>query len=119
MSAIQANNENKTVFNIIMENGLPYKPFIIAETSVFTQKGNPEAAIVHLNITTDELDGVLDSFECKRTTIDDSQVYVDVGDYYIVGEHNSNLVTNSARDRTIAVKFYRNGNFLFWIGFND
>ncbi len=36
MSAIQANNENKTVFNIIMENGLPYKPFIIAETSLFT-----------------------------------------------------------------------------------
>ena len=66
MSAIQANNENKTVFNIIMDNGLPYKNIIRCETTLFKQEGNDRAGIIHLELPNpspidDELDHILNS----------------------------------------------------------
>lgn len=116
---IQTNNESKTAFNLNFDNGLPYKPVIRCETKVFHQKESENAAIIHLNILSGELDSVLNEFQCLRTVIDENEIYVDVGDYYIVGAHGSNLVVQSAREKTIAVKFYREGRFLFWIGFDD
>ena len=112
MSATQANNENKTVFNIVMENGLPYKPFIIAETSLFTQKGNKEAGIIHMELPDSVIDQQPELLERCRISLDSDDVYLDIGDYYIVGAHHSKFIMKSAEEKTLFISIYKHGNYL-------
>ncbi|WP_426057286.1 hypothetical protein [Janthinobacterium sp. PSPC2-1] len=116
MSAIQANNGNKTVFNIIMENGLPYKPFIIAKTILFKQDKNKNAGIIHMELPDSIIDQQPDLLQTCRISIDSDEVYLDIGDYYIVGEHHSKFITKSAEARTLFVSIYKHGIYL--AGFN-
>jgi hypothetical protein len=115
MSTIQTNNENKTVFNLYFDNGLPYKPVIRCETTLFTQQSNENAGIIHLELPNpspidDKLEEALKSH--KGVTIDEEEVFIDIGEFYIVGDHCSEFIWNSAEEKTLQVTIYKNGKFL-------
>lgn len=119
MSAIQANNENKTVFKIIMDNGLPYKNIIRCETTLFKQEGNDRAGIVHLELPNpspidNNLDYILSSHHGIR--LDEEQVFIDIGDYYIAGDHCSKFILQSAEEKTLFVTIYKNKKFIAGYG---
>lgn len=115
MSAIQTNNDNKTFFNLSFDNGLPYKPVIRCETTLFTQQSNENAGIIHLELPNpspidERLNEALKSH--NGVTIDEEEVFVDIGEFYIVGDHCSEFILRSAENKTLYVSIYKNGAFL-------
>jgi hypothetical protein len=114
MSTIETNNNNKTVFNLFFDNGLPYKPVIRCETTLFTQQNNENAGIIHLELPNPSpIDERLDeALERIKLTIDKEEVFIDIGEFYIVGDHCSEFIWKSAEEKTLYVSIYKNQVFL-------
>jgi len=110
---IKANNENNTVFNLRFENGLPYKPIIRAEPKLFAQKQNANAGVVRLEI--DEFPQGINPAEIsfQRLTIDNNEIYADIGGYYIVAWHGSDFIYKSAEKRTLFIGVYHKGDYVY------
>jgi hypothetical protein len=111
---IKTNNENKTVFNLSFANGLPYKPVIRCETTLFTQKNDENAGIIHLELPKlspidDRLGEILKHH--NGILIDEEEIFIDIGEFYIVGDHCSEFIWNSAEEKTLQVTIYKNGKF--------
>ena len=111
---ISTENKNNTVFNLSFDNGLPYKPVIRCEATLFTQKSNENAGIIHLEIPNPSpIDGKLDEVLKKiKLTIDKEEIFIDIGEFYIVGDHCSDFIWNSAEENTLYVSIYKNKVFL-------
>ncbi len=106
MSAIQANSENKTVFNLYFDNGLPYKPVIRGRTEVYKRK-DTGAAFVKIYVETDKVMPKHDFFEGQRVLVDEYEIFIDLGDSYLVGGHSSKLVLDSAKNKNLIVKVHQ------------
>ncbi len=44
--------------------------------------------------------------------IDQNEIYIDIGDYYIVGDHRSPFIWKSAEEKTLFISIYKNGKFI-------
>lgn len=117
MNTIQANNENKTVFKFYLENGLPYKPVVEADVKLFKQNGNKNAGLIHLNLKEIPAEVNLEQLKCHKLTVDQNEVYIDVGEHYIVGWHGSDFIYKSAEEKTLQVGIFRNEEFIMGVGF--
>ena len=94
--------KNKTKFNFELENGLPYKPVITSRVELYTQKFDKNAGVVDLHIK-EQLD---ESTVVHKVHVDEDYVYLDMGDFYIVGEHFSSFIYQSATNNTLGFRVF-------------
>lgn len=117
MSSIQTNIG--TNFNFKLENGLPYKPGINVDTKIFSQKQNKNAGIVHFILNPHSVGFDISNINIESINVDKDNIYLDIGNFYLIGENNSDLIYNSAENKTLVIKLYNNTEFLFAIGFDE
>ncbi len=103
---IQANNENKTVFNLSFANGLPYKPVIRGRTEVY-KRTDTGAAFVKIYFDDAQVIPKEKFYEGQRVLVDEEEIFIDLGDSYLVGSHLSQLVWNSANEGRLIVKVHQ------------
>jgi len=103
---IQANIENKTVFNLQFDNGLPYKPVIRGRTEVYRRK-DTGTAFVKIYVEDNQVMPTQNFFDGQRVMIDEEEIFIDLGGSYLVGSHSSQLVLNSAKEKTLIVKIHQ------------
>lgn len=106
MSAIQTNNDSKTVFNLYFDNGLPYKPVIRGRTEIYQRK-DTGSAFVKIYVETNKVMPTHDFFEGQRVLVDEYEIFIDLGDSYLVGSHSSKLVLDSAKNKNLIVKVHQ------------
>lgn len=100
MSSIELNNKEK--FNFELENGLPYKPVITSRVELYTQKYDKKAGVVDLYIKNKFEENVV----VQKVHVDEDCVYLDIGDFYIVGEHFSSFIYQSATNNTLGFRVF-------------
>ena len=100
MSLIKS--KNKTIFNFELENGLPYKPLITSRVELYTQKLDQNAGVVDLHVN----DQIEDNIVVHKVHVDEDCVYLDMGDFYIVGEHFSSFIYQSAINNTLGFRVF-------------
>lgn len=105
--------KNGTKFNFKLDNGLPYKPILDTTFKLFNQKNNKDAGIIRIFLENNEQNNLLSNIEFKALEIDEHEVYIDLGDYYLYIEHNSNFFYQSAQNKTLFIELYRNDVCLF------
>lgn len=103
---IQTNNENKTVFNLSFDNGLPYKPIIRGKTEVYKRR-DTGTAFVKIYLDDNQVIPKGKFYEGQRVLVDEEEIFIDLGDSYLVGSHFSQLVWDSANKRTLIVKVHQ------------
>lgn len=107
--------KNGTKFNFKLDNGLPYKPTIETDIKMFSQKDNMQAGVVHLILN--DLFPDNNQLKIESLFVDEADIYIDIGDYYIYAEHGNDFIYESAKNKTLIIQLFKNDKFIVTLGF--